>query len=349
MGGTLEVSWSELKTWQRCEKQYDYKYIQLLQPKEKKRAPYLGNWFHAALESYYRDGDWKIGFQVYLDEYNKLFDEEREELDKKFGPLPIQVKKMIQSYLWYYRNDEWEIIATEADFLTLIKEPIWAKGRIDLLIKDIEGLYWLIDHKTTSNIPDQNAFHAMDPQLMLYPWAIKRFMGINVAGIIYNYIKSRPPSVPKMTPKTGQVSRRKILTDYPTLYRFLVQNNIDPKRSAFTADLKKLQRESPFLKRYRLPREKFVTKEILSDFYTSAYRLWERRAAIEDGANLSTRFVRNITKDCQTMCSYHDLCRQELNGFDSNFIRKQRYDIRQKVEDLDVGDATWDEPDISEI
>ncbi len=342
MVAELELSWSEVKTFQRCPKQWEYKYLQRLQPKEKRRAPYLGNWLHACLETYYHDGDWKIGHQLYVDEYNKLFDEEKEEIDKKYGPMPSQVERIIRSYLWYYKNEGWKVIATEQDVLAMLKPPIWVKGRLDLLVEDEEGLIWLVDHKSTALIPEQNAYHATDPQLMIYPWAIERmkFLGIKVAGVIYNYIKSRPPTIPKMT-AGGAVSKRKVATDYPTLYRFLVKNKIDPNHSVFTSDLRSLQKKSPFLQRYRMPREAVVTKGILSDFYHSGMDIFEKRNRVEDGANV--HFVRNITKDCQRMCSFHDLCRQELNGFDSSFIRKSRFDIREKNEELEVGDTTWNE------
>lgn len=340
MVATLELSWSEIKTFQRCPKQWEYKYLQRLQAKEKKRAPYLGNWLHACLETHYRDGDWKIGHQLFVDEYNKLFDEEKEELDKKHGPMPLVVERIMRSYLWYYRHEGWKVIATEQDVLALIKSPIWGKGRFDLLIQDDEGLYWAVDHKSTALIPDQSAYHATDPQLMFYPWAIEKFMNIKVAGVIYNYIKSRAPSIPKMT-QSGAVSKRKIVTDYPTLYRFLVEHKIDPNASVFTPDLRMLQKQSPFLKRYRMPREKIVTREILGDFYYTGLDIYQKRNQVEAGANV--RFIRNITKDCEKMCSYHDLCRQELNGFDSTFIRKSRFEIREKNEVLEVGDNAWDQ------
>ncbi|HET7713553.1 MAG TPA: PD-(D/E)XK nuclease family protein, partial [Patescibacteria group bacterium] len=63
----FSVSWSQVKTRRRCEKQWAYKYLERLQPKEKKRAPYLGNWLHRALETYYESGDWRIGHKEYLE------------------------------------------------------------------------------------------------------------------------------------------------------------------------------------------------------------------------------------------------------------------------------------------
>jgi len=226
----------------------------------------------------------------------------------------------MRSYLWYYRDDPWETVAVEQEFE--VKTPlevngvrIYFKGIIDLVIRDEEGRLWIIDHKTASNIPMPTAFHAMDPQLMIYPWAAKLAFGWDVAGIIYNYVKSKPPTVPQLT-KTGLVSRRKIITDYPTLMRFIKENDLDPED--FAVARKQLRRKSPFLKRYRYPREKHVTVEILKDALATARAIQTTR-----------RRTRTITRDCQRMCPFHDLCRAELNGFDTTMMRRQQFTLKE--------------------
>lgn len=327
MTRAISVSWSEAKTRQRCEKQWAYKYLDDLEPKAKKRAPYLGNWLHRALETHYGQGDWKIGHKEYLKEWNSLFEEEREELSKKHGPLPQAVRRIIKSYLWYWKHDGWKVLAAEYEFeieigffkVNGVKVIVQAKGKIDLIIEDDEGNRWVIDHKSTSQIPDQNAFHAMDPQLMLYPVGAKPKFG-RIVGIIYNYIKSKPPTIPQLTKKTGQISRRQIVTDYPTALKFLKDNGYDP--ADFSDFLRPLRRESRLLKRYRLPRERKVTEQILKDFIATAREIYLSRKR--------TSHVRNITKDCRTMCAFHDLCRGELNGFDMSHLRKTAFEPRNK-------------------
>lgn len=316
--GVKYYSWSEVKTWQRCPKQWDYKYGQDLVPRRRQRPLFLGSWVHSCLEAYYTQGDWKIGHAPYVAEWNKLFDEEREELGKK-GPLPDLVKRIIQSYLWYYRDDPWEVLYVEQEFKVKLKGDVGVKGIIDLVVRDAEGLIWVIDHKTASTIPEATAFHAMDPQLMVYPWAASKVLGIEPAGIIYNYVKSKPPSLPKLN-KDDSLSKRKISTDYPTAFRFLKENGYDPKE--FAALLKPLQRRSPFLRRYKLPREKVVTLSVLQDFLTSSI-----------GIRDHTRTPRVITRDCARGCGYHDICRSELNGFDTSNMRKQEFTLRSKEQD----------------
>lgn len=335
-------SHSELKTFQRCPKQWEYKYDQLLVPKEKSKPLYMGNWVHKALETHYSQGTWKIGHEEYVSDWNKLFEEERNALRTKRGkislpPFPEIVERIMRSYVWYYRDEGWEVVATEQEFevevpLKIDGVPQTFKGIIDLIIKDEAGLLWIIDHKTASTIPDPTSFHAMDPQLMLYPWAAKRMWDMDVAGIYYNYVKSKPPTIPQLTKSTGQISRRKIVTDYPTYVRFLKENGYDPKD--FAEELRPLMKKSPYLRRYRYPREAIVTREIVLDSLTTVKK-------IRGGG----RHNRVITRDCARMCSYQAICRAELNGFDSTQMRKHDFTIREKKEavpiEVFVGD--WEE------
>lgn len=329
----LSVSHSQVKTYRRCPKQWAYKYLERLERKDRKQAPYLGNWLHRCLETYYAQGDWRIGHKEYLEQWNSLFDEEREALSEKAGPLPKVVRRIIKSYLWYWKHDGWKVLAAEYEFETPVgsftvngvKVIVHANGKVDLVIEDEEtGLRWVVDHKSTGTIPDQGAFHAMDPQLLIYPEGVREEFG-EVAGVVYNYMRSRPASIPQLTKKTGQISRRKIVTDYPTALKFLKDNGFDPKD--YSEFLRPLRKSSPILKRYRLPRERKVTQRVMADFVSTAQDIYFEAFKKEH--------VRNITKDCATMCDFHELCRGELNGLDMSHLRKARYKLREKSTDGD--------------
>jgi len=332
------VSWSEIKTFQRCPKQHDYKYLQRLVPKKKSRPLFLGSWIHAALQTLYTDGDWKIGSKVFEDEWDKLFDEEKLALRTRgrqvSPPLPDIVKRIMQSYIWYNRNTTWKVIAVEQEFL--VPTPLvidgkvqWLKGIIDLIVEDEDGAWWVIDHKTAGTIPEPTSFHAMDPQLMLYPWAAKEAWKWDIAGIIYNYVKSKPPSIPQVN-KDGSLSKRKVVTDYPTLYRFLKAEGYDP--ADFKHLLVPLSKRSPFLRQYRYPREVTVTREILLDALsvTKHIRTDKRRS-------------RTITRECATMCSYHELCRAELNGMNTDMMRKTMFTLKESSTVGDRPDSSYDD------
>ena len=140
-------------------------------------------------------------------------------------------------------------------------------------------------------------------------------------------MRSKPPTIPQLTKKTGQLSKRKIDTDYPTALRFLKDNDLDPRD--FSEFLSPLRKYSPFLKRYRLPREKIVTKTIMRDFVETAKEI--------DKSKRKKHHVRNITKDCSTMCEYMEICRGELNGMNMEHLKRSMFTIREKK---DLGDPT---------
>lgn len=322
----IDVSFnqSRIKTYNRCPKQYDYKYNQLLEPKARVRPLYLGSWIHACLETHYKQGDWKVGHAEYVADWNKLFEEERTALrtrGKTVGPpFPELVQRIMSSYLWYTRNDKFkpylieQVLEVPTPLIVNGKRFIF-KGRLDIIMEDEEGLYWLWDHKSASTIPQPTAFHAMDPQLMLYPWAAERQYDIKIAGIYYNYVKSKAPTIPKLN-KDGSLSRRKISTDYPTLFRFLKREGYDP--NDFADILRPMARKSDFLRRYRMPREPQVTKEIVLDALSVVKRIDDTK-----------RWTRTITRDC-VRCPYVDLCRSELNGFDTELMRKEKFIISEE-------------------
>lgn len=346
-------SHSELKTYERCPQQWHYKYEELLVPRRKARPLYFGNWVHAALESHYKQGDWKIGHEQYVTDWNKLFEEERLALRKPrtarngkqyptIPDFPELVERIMKSYLWYYRDEGWTVKFVEQEFrvptgLVVDGFKFIFKGIIDLIVEDEEGHLWIIDHKTAGTIPEPTAFHAMDPQLMLYPWAAKKAFGIDVAGVIYNYVRSKAPGIPKIN-RDGSISKRKVVTDYPTLRRFLRSQGLDP--ADYSQVLRPLRRRSPFLRRYRLPRERHVTQEILRDALSVAKQI-----------QTAKRRVRVITRDCATMCPYQDVCRAELNGFDSSQMRKLMFTIKGEGEaggGLNLSDdqsGDWEESD----
>jgi RecB family exonuclease len=320
----FSFSQSKLKSFNRCPKQYEYKYVQKLSPKKRERPLFFGSWVHKAVESYYtQDRNWKAGFAEYKLKWDQLFEEEREALSERGDPVR-DIPRIMRGYDFYYKNDGWKPIMTEQEFV--VETPIkgvFFKLVLDLLIEDEDEILWVVDHKTASSIPAANTFHAMDPQLILYPWALEQRMKQGLAptqrigGVIYNYIKSKAPTEPQLL-KSGELSKRKVATDYPTAYLFLKRNGYDP--NDFSDILVPLKKRSEFLRRYRLPREPHVTREVVLDALSVVKRMQETK-----------RFTRSVSRDCG-FCGYKDLCRAELNGFDTTIMRKTDYILEEEHE-----------------
>lgn len=318
------ISHSQLKSWRHCQMQWDFRYGQLLIPKRETRPLYFGNWFHTVLQSYYEGKGWREGHAKYVEAYDKMPPDEQGIFDKgssrskgPWEPVPSQIERAMRSYIWYYEKnpqtaDGWKVIAVEVPFeLEVVLDDgrhITLKGRIDLIIQDRFGKYWVVDHKTTTNIPPETAFHSMDPQMIIYPAAVEQELGIKIEGVIYNYILSRPPSIPKMNKDQKTIAKNDVKTDYPTLYRFLRDHGRDP--AEYSEVLLPLQAQSPFLARYRLPRTKPVTDRILQEARWTATEILDH-----------TTVTRNVTRQCD-QCSYQQICRAALLGLDTRPMRE---------------------------
>jgi len=203
---------SMIKTHLRCPKQTQYKYAERLKVRyatKRDRPLKRGTWFHALLEERYAGRSWKDKHAELTRQYNELMDEEKESL----GNLPEEMDDMMRSYLWHYGVDKadpyhgWEVLGTE---LTL--ECPWPDSpdgldvyrcRVDIMFSDEWGL-WIGDHKTNKTLPDIQ-FRLLDAASPLYIWCARE-NGYPVDGFVWNYIRAKVPSKPKMTLKTGKLS-----------------------------------------------------------------------------------------------------------------------------------------------
>src|SRR3954447_2121725 len=91
----MRISNSKANTWRRCPQQYYYKYVMKLRKKRKAIQLYRGDWLHQLLMVHYDGYDWKDRQRTLEIEFNKLFDEEKEE----YGDLPKETRRIMRAYL----------------------------------------------------------------------------------------------------------------------------------------------------------------------------------------------------------------------------------------------------------
>jgi hypothetical protein len=73
--------------------------------------------------------------------------------------------------------------------------PVVYAGRIDMLIQDEHGNYWIVDWKTAAQIRGDDEFLYLDDQIGSYVWAL-RTLGIDVKGFIYHIQRKAYPGPP---------------------------------------------------------------------------------------------------------------------------------------------------------
>ena len=197
---------SMLKTFRKCEMCAYFKYILRLKPKMLAKPLKRGTWVHNLLEAKGNGEDWKKIHAAYTHKFNQLFDEEKDH----YGDMPTEIESIMRSYDWHYKNDPWNWVANEFKLEAEFPDGTLYRGKVDALIENEYGL-WLVDHKTHRTLPDMG-FRLRDSQSALYLWAARE-NGLNVQGFIWNYIRWKPASTPKLLVKGDRISDSACDTD----------------------------------------------------------------------------------------------------------------------------------------
>lgn len=327
--GQLISTHSMLKTFRRCPKQAEYKYVHRLKPRLIGKPLRKGTWMHTLLEYFHSGRDWEAEHAKLSRKFSELFDEEKD----YYGDLPTECLLLMRSYIWHYKNDPWKVIETEFTVETEFPDGTLYRGRVDALIENEFGL-WVVDHKNMRTLPDHN-FRLLDGQSALYLWACLRNR-IPVQGFIWNYLRTKAPTKPKLAyaGKAAQrLSNAAIETDYPTyvteLKRLKREEGLRITKSYTDhADyLKSLQYRhgepqlSPFFRRDTLEKQPDMLRRVaLENHHTS------KRMHVYDFSNPDA-VERVVERSCTFSCSYTDLCSVELMGGNMRPLVKQNYTV----------------------
>src|SRR3990170_7370264 len=308
----ISLSQSKVKTFLRCPKKYEFRYVQNLVPKEKPLPMERGLWIHECLEAFYKGRNWKRTALLRLKlNFRSLFDEEREAL----GDLPSEVERIVESYTRYWDDTEWEILAVEKEFAVKLKSGLTLKGKIDLVIRDALGV-WVVEHKSNKRLPTEGP-RIPDPQTTIYNYAL-RSMGLEGMGTIHNHIRTTPPKTPYVL-KTGGLSKaRGIDTDYYTYRQALKREGLDLKD--YRDILLKLKRDDRFFRRFRIPWKKTAVKSMMADYKTVAWMI-----------DNTKQFPRHISQMCVRDCFYFQLCMVELHGGNASALKRQKYSVTEAM------------------
>lgn len=284
-----------------------------------------------------KGSSWEKVHERNTKKFNAYFDEDKEEL----GDLPTECERMFRSYLrsWEQYDADRYTVATLPDgspaieFMVEVPLDRWKlgqpfKGRIDLMVEDTEyGGLWVWDGKWVKRIPDTDD-RMMSPQSLLYPWGLKR-MGIELRGFVYNYGRTKAPTVPRVLKRpAGMLSQAKnIDTDYMTYLRAIRDTHGKRwkwyARTEYRDTLIRLKsRDKLWFRRERIPIDNVRVKQAVAEFIVSARQI-EKRGSPKQAP-------RSYFYNCNlgaAGCDYHDLCVTEFQGLDIDRLIKDRYEL----------------------
>lgn len=318
------TGYSMVKSYRRCPKSYEYKYIQNLQ--RKKPAPPLirGTIIHEMLNARVIIGAQRTPRKIlaeYEERYGTLFKEEQEQYGETFID---DIRRIYEGYLRTYQGDEdIEYEASEELVSTDLTSDLRYLGHLDKrLITKKDKRRWLMDHKTHRNIPTEEQRFS-DYQILMYVWAFNReHPKEKVDGIVWDYIRTKPPTVPEILKKGGLSVAKNCDTDYYTYMKAIVANKLQVKDyQEFLTELEKRSRHK-FYQRVFLPNPgKAMVEQVVKDF--------RETSQIMHGLKV---YPRTMTRDC-SWCEYYRLCNAELRGLDANFVRKTEFEVKEVNED----------------
>lgn len=318
---------SMLKTFRRCPKQAEFKYVHRLKPRLLGSPLKRGVWIHSLLEAYHGGGDWRQVHRQYCGQFAKLFDEEKD----YYGDMPREIEQIMLSYIWHYKNDPWVFHEVEAQIEARFPNGWIYRGKVDSIIENQFG-FWLVDHKSHKTLPDHN-FRLLDSQSALYLWAAIE-SGIPVRGFIWNYIRWKAPSTPAILKDGSRLSKSACDTDYPTYVRALKKYKEEHPNFKITQEyrdranyLRNLRYEfgrpqtSTFFRRDVLEKSPEMLQRVMRENYHTAQRMnsydFTDEAAVE----------RVVERSCSFSCSYVELCAADIMGGNIRPMIRQNYTV----------------------
>lgn len=336
-GDPLEVSQSTIKGWRRCHAQYDYRYVQLLSRKrpiiQLIRGTMLGKCFDGLALNRGSKKPIPVGkvievvLKPYVTQYGKLFNEEKE----YYGDIISEVTRIATKYALIYENDGLIYLSPPpkmGDGKEVLSAPfelpihvdlapgIVFTGHIDKMPVDKYGRVWDMDHKSHKSIPDPEDRFS-DLQQVFYQWAMPLSGYDKPTGVIWDYVRTKPPAIPEELKAGGLTKRKNIDTDYDTYMAEVVRLKLNPKDYQEILKPLKERGHMDFFLRVQLPSPpKLLIENVVADAKTTALEIQKLGGVSK---------VRTITRDCKG-CEYYSLCQAEFRGLDASFIRKTEYE-----------------------
>lgn len=322
--GTPILTNSMMGAFRRCIKQSEFKYVHRLKPKRLGGPLKRGKWVHELLEVDAKGGDWKKRHKKLSAKFNDMFDEEKD----FYGDMPTEINRIMRSYMWHYKHDPWKYKEVELELTARLPNGVLIRIKFDALVETRYGLY-LVDHKTHKSLPKMT-YQTLDTQSPLYMW-VARENGIKVDGFIWNYLRWKAPSIPELVyvgKPNERLSKKVTETDYPTFKGALKEYGLDPADYQDRLDYYKSLRyvpgepqNSPFFRRVVREKDEDMIKRVLKEAMRTGERMNDYDFSDPDAVE------RTVGRHCEFMCSYQDVCTNQLMGNNLVPLLKQNYKI----------------------
>lgn len=214
-------------------------------------------------------------------------------------------------------------VTTDPPSLTFHGNPVVYQGRLDLIIQDKDGYYWIMDHKTAGRLEDNTEFLTRDEQCKSYAWAIQRQLGIKVRGVIYNELYKGVPAPPERLKTTRKGLSFSTNRSQDTTFELALDTFKNEDRAALRAGL-----YDPYLTFLKEEGREYVRRNRI--VYTDeALAILGDQICYEAIDMLRDPFIYpNPNKWHCRWCDFKDVCEAKLDGqpvqwmLDTMFVKR---------------------------
>lgn len=329
----VEVHTSDRLAYKRCRRKWDLgSYMRgNLQPDRINDKLWLGTGVHDALSEYYIRGtelvhafdDWCTAQVKAMQDRKEIWEEQRTMLN---DTIAFGLGILDHYATWCKTEDpKWwvKVIETETSFRLPIldlegKETgAYYAGRIDGIVEDEYGMYWLLEHKTAAGF--ESGKLPLDEQCGAYIWAAQQIYGVKLEGVIYNVIKKKLPRYPELLKKGGLSVNKAIDTTYD-VYMLALEDHYG------SAELIPMAQYAEILQTLQDKGNTFFLRE----------KVYRSQAEIEDiGRRIFHEYSEmirpdlhcypNPTRDCGWDCDFRSVCLAMNDGSDYQYILRSLF------------------------
>jgi hypothetical protein len=240
-----------------------------------------------------------------------MFDAEREE----YGDIIADIRCIMTEYFTHWDEESLKYVRMKgrsSEHLFEVEvDRIRVKGKIDAIGR-ANKMRWLIEHKTFTNMPNED-HRWRNIQGAVYIKVMQLMGWKEVDGVLWDYIKSRPPARPELL-KSGKMSERKINTLPSRLIETLKEHKLNPKDfSTLIMSAEHNRRE--YFQRIFNPTKQYVVDALWKEFIETAQEMEKFHGK---------KNTMNIERHCD-WCEFEPLCRAQLQGSDVDYVKEREF------------------------
>jgi CRISPR/Cas system-associated exonuclease Cas4 (RecB family) len=327
------TSYSDINTYQRCPKKGYYRTVLNLEPKALNINLFNGINGHAMLRDFFlglQAGEsnteaWArvlaTAEELYQEAKGYMFEDELTDAYKEIDSMLQIVGRYVDKY-----TEDWEVLHVEEQFITKLESGKVISFTPDLVVKDRNGDVWIIDHKTTSRMPD-GGLPFGDTQALMYYTGVKSLYP-ETKGFIFNRIRKKIPTQPRLA-KTGKVRvayLETLDTTFEILRDFLQENA--PALLSDPAHQRRLAALRDQDERWFWTEQIYVTEATEQAILDDIEAVLISMDTSMDTGRWPRALQENHSYYSCSKCPFQRLCQGELVGWDTEQIIEESYQQR---------------------